>query len=82
MTEKCTLALNREDVLQILDALTERLNVWRNTAAYLRDESTATGLSDLVDCGNAIEAELVVQHYMDVIASVPSHLIIYNNTDS
>ena len=74
MTEKCTLALNREDVLQILDALTERLNVWRNTAAYLRDEGTTAGLSDLVDCGNAIEAELVVQHYVDVIARIESQV--------
>jgi hypothetical protein len=74
MTEKCTLALNREDVLQILDALTERLDVWRNTVAYLRDEGTTTGLSDLVDCGNAIEAELVVQHYMDVIARIESQV--------
>jgi hypothetical protein len=70
MTEKCSLDLNREDVLQILDALAERLSVWRNTAAYLRDESNTTDPSVLADCGNAREADLVVQHYLDVIAEI------------
>lgn len=70
MTEKCSLTLNREDVLQVLDALTERLNVWRNTAAYLRDDSNVADLSVLADCSNALEADLVVQHYADVIAKI------------
>ncbi len=70
MTKKCTLALNREDVLQVLDALTERLSVWRNTAAYLRGESIATDLPVLADCGNPVEADLVVKHYVDVIAEI------------
>jgi len=74
MTGKCTLALNREDVLQILDALAERLNVWRNTAAYLRDERSVIDLSVLADCGNALEAELVVQHYADIIAKIESQV--------
>jgi len=74
MTEKCTLTLNREDVLQILDALAERLNVWRETAAYLRDDCSVTDLSDLADCGNAREADLVVQHYADVIAGIESQV--------
>lgn len=74
MTEKCTLALNREDVLQIVDALAERLNVWRKTAAYLRDDSTVTDLAVLADCGNALDADLVVQHYVDVIARIESQV--------
>jgi hypothetical protein len=74
MTEKCTLALNREDVLQVLDALTERLNVWRNTAAYLREGCIVPDLSDLADCGDATEAELVAQHYADVIATIESQV--------
>jgi len=74
MTEKCTLALDREDVLQILDALAERLDVWRKTAAYLRDESSVTDLSVLADCGNSQEADLVVQHYADVIARIESQV--------
>ncbi len=70
MTEKCMLALNREDVLQVLDALAERLTVWRNTAAYLHDEGRVTDFSSLADCDNALEADLVVQHYADVIAKI------------
>ena len=70
MTEKCSLTLNREDVLQILDALTERLHVWRNTALYLRDDSNVGDLSVFADCSNALEADLVVQHYADVIAKI------------
>jgi len=74
MSEKCSLILNREDVLQVLDALTERLNVWRNTAAYLREESITTDLSVLADCGNPVEADLVVRHYVDVIARIESQI--------
>jgi hypothetical protein len=74
MTEKCTFILNREDVLQILDALAERLNVWRETAAYLRDDRSVTDLPDLADCDNAREADLVVQHYADVMAKIECQL--------
>ena len=74
MPEKCSLTLNREDVLQVLDALTERLEVWRNTVAYLREESIAADVSVLADCGNPVEADLVVQHYVDVIARIESQV--------
>ncbi len=69
MTQKCTLTLNREDVLQILDAVTERLNVWRDTAAYLRDEPIALD-AVLADCADASEADFVVQHYKDILAAI------------
>jgi len=74
MTDKCTLTLNREDVLQIRDALAERIDVWRNTAAYLRDENTVPSLAVLADCANAPEADLVVDHYADIIAKIESQL--------
>jgi hypothetical protein len=70
MTEKCTLTLNREDVLQIRDALTERLNVWRSTARYLRGESGGSDFPVFADCDKAPEADLVIQHYADIIAKI------------
>jgi hypothetical protein len=70
MTQTCTLTLNREDVSQILDAVRERLNVWRHTAAYLRNEPGQLDTPVLADCDNAFEADTVVQHYKDIIAAI------------
>ncbi len=70
MTQKCTLVLNREDVSQILDAVRERLNVWRHTAAYLRSEPVSDDPVLLADCYNASEADTVVQHHQDIVSAI------------
>jgi len=74
MTEKCTLTLNREDVLQIRDALAERLHVWFNTVRYIQGESGGSDFPDLADCDNAREAELVAGHYADIIAAIDDQI--------
>lgn len=74
MTNQCTLTLNREDVLQILDALTERSSVWRNTAQFLRGESGGLDFPALADCDKAPEADLVAQHYADIISKIHSQV--------
>ncbi len=72
MTNTCTLTLKREDVLQILDALTERLSVWRNTAQFLRGEAGEPDFPALAESDKAQEADLVAQHYADIISTIHS----------
>ena len=70
MTEECTLTLNREDVLQIRDALEEKLRVWFSTVRYIRGESGVSDSPVLADCDKAREALQVAQHYQDIIAKI------------
>lgn len=72
MAQTCTLKLEQEDVRQILDALSERLRLWQDTAAYLRDEVIASDAPVLADCAEASEADSVIQHYQGIIATIES----------
>ena len=66
MEDFVTLRLSRLDAGQIIDGLTERMKVWKDTEEYLR-----TGCFDLdsfiEECSNPEEARSIAEYYEKII---------------
>lgn len=66
-----TLKLSSEDVGQILDGLSIRRDVWRETQKYLNGE---TGGSIIEDCCNIDEACWVADDYDRIIGCIKEQI--------
>ena len=71
---KLQLVLDRADAMQILDALRSRRECWQHTAEYLLGNGPVDEFVIIEDCSHVGEAEGIVQHYSDIIASIESQL--------
>lgn len=73
MLHEITLKLPSYAVLQVLDGLCHRLNVWRYTAEYLE-----TGLVrepyEVAECSSSIEAEEIADCYEEIIKNIEEQI--------
>lgn len=70
------LKLQREDILQLIDAVSLRRDSWQNTANYLESD----GAGDVCDygiveeCSSAEEAQEIAAHYSDILTRLNDSL--------
>ncbi len=73
MIQEITLKLPSYAVMQVLDGLSHRLNVWRYTAEYLE-----TGLVrepyEVAECSNSSEAEEIADCYEEIILTIEEQI--------
>jgi len=73
MVHQITLKLPNYAILQILDSLYYRLNLWRYTVEYLE-----TGLAkepyEIAECSSSNEAEEIADCYEEIIKSIESQI--------
>ena len=66
MDNNVTLTISRTDVTQILDALSQRLETWKNTRVFLQK-----GYADenycIEECSDAEEANRIADRYSKII---------------
>jgi len=73
MVHEITFKLPSYAVMQVLDGLYHRLNVWRYTAEYIE-----TGLAkepyEIADCSSSSEAEEIADCYEEIIRSIEEQI--------
>ena len=73
MIHETTLKLPSYAVMQVLDGLNHRLNVWRYTAEYLE-----TGLVcepyETAECSSSSEAEEIADCYEEIIQTIEEQI--------
>jgi len=73
MIHEITLKLPSYAVMQVLDGLYHRLNVWRYTAEYLE-----TGLVqepyEVAECSNSSEAKDIADCYEEIIRTIEKQI--------
>ena len=73
MTHEITLKLPSYAVMQVLDVLYHRLNVWRYTAEYFE-----TGLVrepyEVAECSDSSEAEEIADCYEEIIHKIEEQI--------
>ena len=73
MIHEITLKLPSYAVIQVLDGLSHRLNVWRYTAEYLE-----TGLVkepyEVAECSSSSEAEEIADFYEEIIHTIEEQI--------
>ena len=73
MIHEITLKLPSYAVMQVLDGLSHRLNVWRYTAEYLE-----TGLVkepyEAAECSSSSEAEEIADFYEEIIHTIEEQI--------
>jgi len=73
MIHEITLKLPSYAVMQVLDGLYHRLNVWRYTAEYLE-----TGLVrepyEIAECSDSSEAEEIADCYEEIIQTIEEQM--------
>ena len=73
MVHEITFNLPSYAVMQVLDGLYHRLNVWRYTAEYL-ETGIAKEPYEVADCSSNIEAEEIADCYEEIIKSIESQI--------
>lgn len=74
MSKTFTLTLERADVLQILDALTDRAEAWEKTETVLNGEFESEDIFVPEECDNASEAAEIAQHFRDIISTLETQI--------
>lgn len=73
MLHEITIKLPSYAVMQVLDGLYHRLNVWRYTAEYIE-----TGLAkepyEVAECSSSSEAEEIADCYEEIIRSIEKQI--------
>ena len=74
MSKTLILTLEKSDVMQILDALSDRAEAWENTEAVLNDEFESEDIFVPEECDDAAEAAEIAQHFRDIISLIEAQL--------
>lgn len=74
MSRTFTLTLERADVMQILDALTDRAEAWEKTEAVLNGEFESEDIFVPEECDDASEAAEIAQHFRDIISTLETQI--------
>lgn len=74
MSRTFTLTLERVDVMQILDALTDRAEAWEKTEAVLNGEFESEDIFVPEECDDASEAAEIAQHFRDIISTLETQI--------
>ena len=70
-----TIALNEQDLGQLLDGLEVRADSWRRTAEYLRHGEAPDGEFFIIEeCSDPEEADALASHYDAIIESIQSQM--------
>lgn len=69
MNSMVILKLPRAAVLQILDGLQYRLEIWRYTEQYM-EEGYTDELCIIEECSSADEARNIAEHYEEIISRI------------
>ncbi len=74
MSRTFTLTLEKSDVMQVLDALTDRAEAWEKTEAVLNGEFESEDIFVPEECDDPSEAADIAQHFRDIISIVEAQL--------
>lgn len=74
MSTTLNIRLEAPDVLQIIDALNDRLESWSKTMAILNGRTVHDELFIPEECSHADEAEEIVNHFRDIIKKIEEQL--------
>jgi hypothetical protein len=74
VTRIFTLTLEKSDVMQVLDALTDRAEAWEKTKAVLNDEFESEDIFVPEECDDSSEAADIAQHFRDIISIIEAQL--------
>jgi len=70
MSGNYLIRLSTVDVMQLLDALKLRAQIWENTVKYSKGELMADMINGIEEYSNIKEAEEILGHYKSIIDSV------------
>lgn len=74
MTKTFTLTLEKSDVMQVLDALSDRAEAWEKTEAVLNGEFESEDVFVPEECDDASEAAEIAQHFRDIISIIEAQI--------
>ena len=74
---KATITLDRNDLGQILDGLTQRMESFDHTAAFLDDEDPNLEGDIIEEVRDAAEARTLAAHYRRIIDEITRQLTVH-----
>lgn len=79
MNRTVSITLETADLLQVVDAINERAEVWEKTTEFLLGElDTSHDFFIAEECSDSFEAAEIAQHFRNIASNIEAQLFEYS----